>query len=874
MLARARESRSSAEHAIEEAPVPRRVRTKPECRSATRGHGAAAAAESVRATTDVQRPEVVAAASDVGPVSPAAGLLLVPGSQRWEGLRYLVYWGLASGLLVLVLGLVGFISLPSVRWAPWEWGFGGAAAGSASDAGEDPAARPLAQPAHRAPPRRLKLQDAPTGGGAEGAASPACSTPACAEQASRIQAELEYSVDPCVDFYHFVCSRWIQRHPGGGSVDLLQLESYTSRLADLLERPSELLPEMQHFFENCLRPQENLFSEIRATFFYLLGFQEWPYLSSAASFIAPDEVSSKIGAVFRELGVESLFRFTVAPDPDKPRLRYWALDEPRLLSTGGEDGAWMDAAFKASLNAAAHTAGASRMIRVTGFRLLVLALTRLRWPTTEGVLKDSFPLNELVLVKLKALLDFYGKFSDTNVSRLEHELSSLMERPELDPLALSRCKTMALVDLPSIDYLRWAPMLRSAFGTEDIFPQVALRRRHLVCSMFSVFDAWLGMRVRWRAPATFLGLFNRGSLPRVTDLLNYVLFRIVAALSPFMANATLRDAMSRAYATPGSGPLTPRQLCVRLLDRFEPAVPMYLAANMSLAYLGAEGDVQDLLEGHLQVVFEKYVDEFFKSTGDFRTSALQTLRDMGWDLVRPSAIEDEAFRRQYLDGLAEASARRRPQQPSISCGTGWTGGFLSAYPRLAPPFRRLEIPLPVFNMALGDDPSVRHLQIPRVAPRVYAALLRFLYHSALNANGNSNLTEATEDAAAMFQRVRVCVEEQYAPLRSSSAGETDAATSSSSVQDMLDVLSVVPAFEAYRAYLTAEFRLQTAADLNSRQLFFVYYAASHCADEAPRRGRSPARLRVNGPLRNMPEFADAFKCPVGSFMNPTKVCAL
>ncbi|KAH8023719.1 hypothetical protein HPB51_015259 [Rhipicephalus microplus] len=486
---------------------------------------------------------------------------------------------------------------------------------------------------------------------------------------------------------------------------------------------------------------------------------------------------------------------------------------------------------------------------------------------TEGVLKDSFPLNELVLVKLKALLDFYGKFSDTNVSRLEHELSSLMERPELDPLALSRCKTMALVDLPSIDYLRWAPMLRSAFGTEDIFPQDLIK---LAC------------------PGYVLGLFNRGSLPRVTDLLNYVLFRIVAALSPFMANATLRDAMSRAYATPGSGPLTPRQLCVRLLDRFEPAVPMYLAANMSLAYLGAEGDV----------VFEKYVDEFFKSTGDFRTSALQTLRDMGWDLVRPSAIEDEAFRRQYLDGLytnmpmsplayfyyfwlkKSVSRQRRSFGTSAAAAavdqlrTGWTGGFLSAYPRLAPPFRRLEIPLPVFNMALGDDPSVRHLQIPRVAPRVYAALLRFLYHSALNANGNSNLTEATEDAAAMFQRVRVCVEEQYAPLRSSSAGETDAATSSSSVQDMLDVLSVVPAFEAYRAYLTADFRLQTAADLNSRQLFFVYYAASHCADEAPRRGRSPARLRVNGPLRNMPEFADAFKCPVGSFMNPTKVCAL
>ncbi|KAH9368842.1 hypothetical protein HPB48_004341 [Haemaphysalis longicornis] len=452
-----------------------------------------------------------------------------------------------------------------------------------------------------------------------------------------------------------------------------------------------------------------------------------------------------------------------------------------------------------------------------------------------------------------------------------------MERPELDPLALTRCKTMALVDLPTVDYLRWAPMLRSAFGTDDIYPQDLIK---LAC------------------PGYVLGLFNRGSLPRVTDLLNYLLFRIVTALSPFMANATLRDATSRAYASHAdSPPPTPRQLCIRLLDRFEPVVPMYLAANASLAYLGAEGDVQDLLEGHLQMVFEKYVDEFFKSTGEFRTSALQGLRDMAWDLVRPIAMEDESFRRQYLDGLyanmpmsplayfyyfwlkKSVSRQRRGFGSSSAASSqggeqqlwaGWSGGFLSAFPRLEPPFRRLEVPLPVFNMALGDDPSVRHLQIPRVAPRVYGALLRFLYHGALNANGN--LTDASEDAAAMFQRVRACVEEQYAPLRSSS----EASGGSTSVQDMLDVLSVVPAFEAYRAYLTADFRLMTAADLNSRQLFFVYYAASHCADEtvAPLRGRSPARLRVNGPLRNMPEFAEAFKCPVGSFMNPTKVCAL
>lgn len=35
---------------------------------------------------------------------------------------------------------------------------------------------------------------------------------------------------------------------------------------------------------------------------------------------------------------------------------------------------------------------------------------------------------------------------------------------------------------------------------------------------------------------------------------------------------------------------------------------------------------------------------------------------------------------------------------------------------------------------------------------------------------------------------------------------------------------------------------------------------------------SPARYRVIGPLSNMPEFKDAYQCPVGSPMNPRAKC--
>jgi putative endopeptidase len=37
---------------------------------------------------------------------------------------------------------------------------------------------------------------------------------------------------------------------------------------------------------------------------------------------------------------------------------------------------------------------------------------------------------------------------------------------------------------------------------------------------------------------------------------------------------------------------------------------------------------------------------------------------------------------------------------------------------------------------------------------------------------------------------------------------------------------------------------------------------------------SPPRFRVNGPLANLPEFGDAFKCAVGTPMRPAKTCAV
>ncbi|XP_065344269.1 endothelin-converting enzyme homolog [Cloeon dipterum] len=59
-----------------------------------------------------------------------------------------------------------------------------------------------------------------------------------------------------------------------------------------------------------------------------------------------------------------------------------------------------------------------------------------------------------------------------------------------------------------------------------------------------------------------------------------------------------------------------------------------------------------------------------------------------------------------------------------------------------------------------------------------------------------------------------------------------------------------------------------------KQLFFLRYANMWCKNEAPSERFNPARHRVLGTLINSKHFAEAWKCPAGSKMNPVDKCIL
>jgi putative endopeptidase len=75
---------------------------------------------------------------------------------------------------------------------------------------------------------------------------------------------------------------------------------------------------------------------------------------------------------------------------------------------------------------------------------------------------------------------------------------------------------------------------------------------------------------------------------------------------------------------------------------------------------------------------------------------------------------------------------------------------------------------------------------------------------------------------------------------------------------------------------------QKTDGLSAEQQFFVAYAQNWCGEQRPEDARmqvetdphSPNPLRVNGVVRNMKEFGDAFHCKAGQPMEPASLPGL
>ncbi len=138
----------------------------------------------------------------------------------------------------------------------------------------------------------------------------------------------------------------------------------------------------------------------------------------------------------------------------------------------------------------------------------------------------------------------------------------------------------------------------------------------------------------------------------------------------------------------------------------------------------------------------------------------------------------------------------------------------------------------------------------------------------------------SKEVGVAFREKTACVEAQYSSFEALPGLKLNGKLTLG--ENIADLGGVKLAFMAYRAMRKGAAEQTVASGFTEDQQFFVAHGQSWCGklrDEALRlmvqvNPHSPPRFRVNGPLANLPEFGEAFKCAPGTPMRPTKTCAV
>ncbi|KAK0427734.1 hypothetical protein QR680_010398 [Steinernema hermaphroditum] len=136
-----------------------------------------------------------------------------------------------------------------------------------------------------------------------------------------------------------------------------------------------------------------------------------------------------------------------------------------------------------------------------------------------------------------------------------------------------------------------------------------------------------------------------------------------------------------------------------------------------------------------------------------------------------------------------------------------------------------------------------------------------------------------------FNKRTECIREQYSNFTIPGTGLRVNADKTLG-ENIADNGGLKVAFNAYKSWLQRTFgdgeepRIRGLHNLTNEQTFFVSYARQYCnidtvADRIERRdydAHAPDTFRVTGLMMNSNEFAKAFKCPIGTKMNPVNKC--
>ncbi|KAL1437097.1 hypothetical protein MTO96_049092 [Rhipicephalus appendiculatus] len=640
---------------------------------------------------------------------------------------------------------------------------------------------------------------------------PTCTSDSCLQNAMYLDGLLSWdNVDPCDDFYAFVCRRWKSQFPApSADYSVSSDDDYTAfleeRLRDMLRNASQTtrsLQPLQDLYGKCMdvkRTEDEGWNSLLELMFNvsLEGFPLTPPVRRSIS------VWKAAAKVLRKTGSCALLSAGVGSHP-------WALKD--VVSVGAPD--LLTAKGGLDINEAVrlYTMAAFSATRTLKKDFLPpsLALSVVKFATeieklAELTLEKSRPV-PYVLGSVPEVMDFVAEVFVGVKEAPSYEADSdvLITSPALVSKMLEIVKGAETHTV--MNYLGVRLMIETSpfiphSDLTDVYGALLYGKRR------NALPRWqLCIRVVEKAlfPLVYFSLFTdlklHVSVRRFVDLTREIIAEFVRGInaSSYFGNVS-KAAIRNVISNTRVHVLGPDWLTdPALIDSFADKTPLITGSRRAL---------------------ESYV---------------------------------ATYEYTFLDALKRGSAQR------------WAHPAFSAECWYEHSTRTIYVPILVFNVTHAFDHTIDALQLSRAAPRLHRCVFDALLSEADSTNISDYwLTEGTrvklQELESCFDVVAHKAQPSFGRLRDSLAARLAYAHFQRSVKTSDRVLAL---------------RLQRGHVLNEARLFFVYLMLQTCESsgrlDTP--STAPAGQQWIVALRNGEDFANAYNCSLGTAMNPSSKC--
>lgn len=211
----------------------------------------------------------------------------------------------------------------------------------------------------------------------------------------------------------------------------------------------------------------------------------------------------------------------------------------------------------------------------------------------------------------------------------------------------------------------------------------------------------------------------------------------------------------------------------------------------------------------------------------------------------------------------------------------WKGSVFNTYPTFDVTTGTIYVPMAIVDLSELSYEDSFGVQVPRISSRIIMTLLQAAHQRSYP----FGQLEWSLNSSVALHDTEVCLASQYRNVSYEMTAEK-IRNSLTAAYNFLDNTVISPAFEVFQKYLRdrrVDVRDTGALrGLTTRHLFYILFAAGLCEKNNLETIRkefgedtySQPRLRVNVPLQNSPKFSSLWNCSVNAAMNPRKKCLL